>query len=458
MMSKKRVDFSRTIERNLLPIGLLFTALLWVVEALIDTYLFHEDPLSDSLFPYADLHEFIDRAVIAVGLMVFFVYLQRVINLHAQADERLRQSEERFRALVQHASDVITVLEADGTIRYESPAIERVLDYSPEELVGKYAFDYMHTEDRGRVLAAFVKALDEDIPTASAEFRFRHRDGSWRHFEGIGTNLLANPAIEGIVVNSRDVTERKRAEEEIARALRAKSDFMADVSHELRAPLTVLRGEAESGLGEGCDCLHKELLGRVINQSRRISRMVEDLLFLARSDSGTLPLEMRVVSVETFVVELATLAEGLVREHGASLRTTISGQGQMRIDVERIEQAVLALVDNAAKYSQGEQVHFSSSTRSGELCIEIADRGAGITEEELPLIFERFYRTNKTGSGGQSGSGLGLPIAKTLAEIHGGRIEVASRVNEGTKMTLCVPLIERTQPSDRGASGDSHSS
>jgi PAS domain S-box-containing protein len=455
-MTKAKTRIPRSIESNLLTVGLLLTALLWVVEALLDSYVFHEATLVDSLFPYRDLHEFIDRAVVTVGLLLFFFCLQRVINKHAQVDERLRQSEERFRAMVQHASDIITVLEPDGTIRYESPAIEQALDYRPEELVGEFAFDYMHPEDRGQVLEAFVQALDNSTPTATAEFRFRHKDGSWRHFEGVGTNLLLNPAMRGIVVNSRDVTERKRAEEEISRALRAKGDFMADVSHELRVPLTVLQGDVESGLREGCECIHKEILARVIVQSRRILRLVNDLQFLARTDSGTLPLDLRVVSVEAFLDELAMLAEGVAGDHGAYLRTAISGEGRVRIDAERIEQAVLALVDNAAKYSHGKQILLSTTTKSGELCIEITDRGPGIPEDEVPLIFERFHRGRRKDSQEHTGSGLGLPIARTLAEVHGGRIEVATRVNVGTKMTLCLPLLEQIQPTVRAAPGDSH--
>jgi PAS domain S-box-containing protein len=448
---RKKAGYARKIESNLLFMGFLLVIILWVVESLVDTYVFGEDALAESLFPYQDIHELIDRAAIAVGLLVLIGFSQYLINRRFEAEERLQRSEERFRALVQHVSDVITILEVDGTIRYVSPPIERALGYRPEELVGEYAFDYIHPKDKDRVLSAFLKAMDEEIPIVCEEFRFRHKDGSWRYFEGIGTNLLLNPEIQGIVINSRDITERKGAEEKIAQALRAKSIFMADVSHELRTPLTVLQGDAEYGVRMDCECIHKEILRRIIKQSRRISRMVEDLLFLARSDSGTLPLDLRMVSIETFMVELAMLVEGLAKEHGAPLRTSISGEGRLRIDIERIEQTVLALVDNAAKYSRGEPVFFTTSTRSGELCIEITDRGPGIAKDEIPLIFERFHRSNKEKSQGQPGSGLGLSIAKALAEIHGGRIEVASRVNEGTKMALYLPLIDEPQPANRPA-------
>lgn len=123
----------------------------------------------------------------------------------------VRQSEARFGSLIRNALDLITILDADGTIRYESPAVERTFGYQPDELLGRNAFDLIHPEDLSATYAAFVTALDDPGITPTVEFRFRHRDGSWRWLEATGTNLLADPAVGGLVVNSRDVTERKES-------------------------------------------------------------------------------------------------------------------------------------------------------------------------------------------------------------------------------------------------------
>jgi PAS domain S-box-containing protein len=143
-----------------------------------------------------------------------FSKVTRDVTERRRAEEKLRRSEERFRALVQNASDVITVLEADGTIRYESPSIERVLGYRPGELVGKSAFSYVHPDDRRRVAAAFAEAVQSSEST-TVELRFSRKDGSWCHLEAVGRSLLEDPSVRGVVVNSRDVTERKRAEEKL---------------------------------------------------------------------------------------------------------------------------------------------------------------------------------------------------------------------------------------------------
>jgi PAS domain S-box-containing protein len=140
------------------------------------------------------------------------------ITERRSTEEVLRESEERFRTLVQYGSDIITILEADGTIRYESPAVERVLGYRPEEMIGTDAFDYVHPDDLERVLHTFLEGIATNRPTAMEELRFRHADGSWRYLEAVGVNLLDDPTVGGILVNSRDITERKRYQETLRRS------------------------------------------------------------------------------------------------------------------------------------------------------------------------------------------------------------------------------------------------
>jgi PAS domain S-box-containing protein len=128
----------------------------------------------------------------------------------------LRESEEHFRTLIENSSDIITILSPRGKVLFESPSVERVLGYKPEDLVGRNAFDLVHPNDLQEVLTAFSGELKKEAePEEVVEYRFRHRDGSWRFLESIGKNMMHDPHVRGIVVNSRDVTERKRAEERI---------------------------------------------------------------------------------------------------------------------------------------------------------------------------------------------------------------------------------------------------
>jgi two-component system sensor histidine kinase VicK len=273
----------------------------------------------------------------------------------------------------------------------------------------------------------------------------------------IGGLLLAGAALAYAavrVVNElrRLYAEQREATEKVEAASRAKTEFIADVSHELRTPLTVLRGNAQVGLALRGDEEHEELYAEIVEESRRMSRMVEDLLFLARSDSATLPLHFETVSVENLLAELAGRAEVLARERGATLETRLEGEGFVEVDGQKIEQAVLILVDNAAKYGPtGGVITLTSSVRSGELRVGVEDRGPGIPREKLPRIFERFYRLDKARSRRLGGAGLGLPIAKTIVEAHGGHVEAVSRFGEGTKMTLCLPLLAEPNPAGEEA-------
>ena len=147
-----------------------------------------------------------------VGLSVYF----RNINRRKRMERELRKSEERLRAvLVQYGSDIITILEADGTIRYESPALEKVMGYRPEQRVGESVFEYLHPDDLGKAKRRFAGFLNNQESSALIECRFRHADGSWRYLEATASNLLDDPDVRGIVVNTRDVSGRRKMEKEI---------------------------------------------------------------------------------------------------------------------------------------------------------------------------------------------------------------------------------------------------
>jgi diguanylate cyclase (GGDEF)-like protein/PAS domain S-box-containing protein len=144
-----------------------------------------------------------------------FVCLHQDITERKEAEEAIRESEERYRALAQKSSDIVTLLGADGTLRYQSPSVERILGYRPEEMVGENAFDYVHPEDLRRVRREFVKVLADPNLRPIVEYRFRHKDGSWVWLESVGSNLLDDSKVGEFVVNSRDVTERKTLQEQL---------------------------------------------------------------------------------------------------------------------------------------------------------------------------------------------------------------------------------------------------
>jgi signal transduction histidine kinase len=182
---------------------------------------------------------------------------------------------------------------------------------------------------------------------------------------------------------------------------------------------------------------HGEVLREIVDEASRMTRMVEDLLFLARSDSASVPpLEIEEHDLSGVLEEIGSRAMTLARERGAELSTETEVAGRCHLDRTRLSQAVLILVDNAAKYAGGAPIRLIAAEAEGELVITVIDSGPGIPPAELPRVFERFQRGGRRGQG----AGLGLSIARTIVEGHGGRIEAQSVVGDGTTMTIRLPI------------------
>jgi signal transduction histidine kinase len=238
----------------------------------------------------------------------------------------------------------------------------------------------------------------------------------------------------------------------LSRALRTKTDFIADASHELRTPLTVIRGNAEIGLSTADEGVRGAALGDIATEAKRMAGLVDDLLFLARSDAGVPPLEREFVPARWLLRGVAQRAEALARQRGATLTTAIGGDGYLEVDPDRIEQAVLVLVDNAVKHAAaGAEVNLRSESRAGALRIDVVDNGPGIPAEDLPLVFDRFYQVGDRRARKKGGSGLGLSIARSIVQAHGGSLVADSALGRGTTMTIVLPLCPHPEPSPAAA-------
>jgi signal transduction histidine kinase len=260
--------------------------------------------------------------------------------------------------------------------------------------------------------------------------------------------VLAGAGLAYLIV--QNTREKQQAARQLERALESKNAFIADASHELRTPLTVLRANAEVGLSLDRSCVHTELLEEIVQESVRMTAIVEDLLFLARSDADAVPLEREWISLGPFFAELAERAGTLAREYGSALKQELDATGRLWIDGKRIEQVVLILVDNAAKYgASGTPILLHSRIQADRLLVEVRDSGPGIPAPDLPMLFDRFYRVDKARSRKQGGTGLGLAIARSIVEGHGGVIEAESATGIGTTMRFTLPLNHQDQPGGR---------
>lgn len=218
--------------------------------------------------------------------------------------------------------------------------------------------------------------------------------------------------------------------------------FLADISHELRTPLTALRGEAEITLRQGRKPVgvYRDALSRIVQQSEAMTKLIDDLLLLARSETDDVLFTPKPISITPVLTDAARDAKTLGSERRIGIKTDITGETLwVEADPRRLKQAVMILLDNAIKYSAAEQqVGLSLAREGSQALITVTDQGVGIVEKDLPHVFKRFYRGQ--GASHASGNGLGLSIAKWVIEKHGGDISIESAARHGTEVRIRIPI------------------
>lgn len=217
--------------------------------------------------------------------------------------------------------------------------------------------------------------------------------------------------------------------------------FVADASHELRTPISVVRGEADVALTqERTPAEYRESLAIILDESRRLSRLVDDLLNLARADAGRVKLRVQEFYLNDLLAECCRSLQALASARRIELDYRPADDLPFRGDEEMLRRLVVNLLDNAIRYTPpGGKVTASLEARGADLRIRIADTGAGISPEAAPHVFERFYRADKARSRQDGGFGLGLAIVKWIAESHAGAVDFASQPGSGTTFTVTLP-------------------
>ncbi|MCS7061807.1 MAG: ATP-binding protein [Anaerolineae bacterium] len=222
---------------------------------------------------------------------------------------------------------------------------------------------------------------------------------------------------------------------------RSQQRFVADVSHEMRTPLTVIRGNVD--LLRAMGCADKESLDAIAGETDRMTRLVSDLLLLSQADAGMLPMHCEPINVAPLVADVAR-SGAIMADGRVSVESSVAGELIVHGDADRIKQVLLNLVENAVKHTPtGGIVRIvGANTDAGMVLLSVSDTGVGIPPEDLPHVFERFYRVDKSRSRAYGGAGLGLAIAKSIIEAHGGDIEVQSVVGVGTTFNVWLPAYQ----------------
>lgn len=360
--------------------------------------------------------------------------------------ERLRMSERHFRLLAENASDLIALHAPDGAYRYASPAAERLTGYTSAELLQLEPFELVHPDDCETVRLSHRAALDGS--QHRAEYRLHHRDAGYIWLET--THRAPIPASDGqsseVQSTSRDITERKNAETALSASehryrelFKAQQRFVSDASHELRAPLTSISGGLQL-LERYPDLAGEEQL-QILRESRaevwRLSRLITDLLTVARGDASV-SAELETVELHSLLKRAWEAAQRLSDQHHFELVTLepclVIG------NPDRLMQLAVVLLENAVKYTpSGGTVRLALRRTDSAIQLTVSDSGVGIPAEDLPRIFERFFRSSNARSVDPGGTGLGLAIAHQIAVDHQGQLQLESTVGVGTTALVTLP-------------------
>ncbi|MEE8470803.1 MAG: PAS domain S-box protein [Dehalococcoidia bacterium] len=377
----------------------------------------------------------------------------RDITERRQAEEALQEQERHFRALIENSLDVISVLNRDGTIRYESPSIERVLGYSPEELVGTAAFELIHPDDLPGIRETFGQLALEPNRIVQAELRFRHKNGAWRNIEVKGHNLLDDPAVRGVITNFSDITERKQAEEDLSKVManlersnKELEQFAYVASHDLQEPLRMVASYTQL-LGEHfrgqLDDEAASFINYATDGATRMQTLINDLL--AYSRVGTRGKELEPTDCNAVLAQAITNLSIAIGEANATV--TNDELPTVAADSAQLVQLLQNLVANAIKFHSEEAplIHVSAREEGGEWLFSVRDNGIGIEPRFAERIFIMFRRLHKRDQ--YPGTGIGLAVCKKIVDRHGGRIWVESEPAKGS--VFCFTIAKAQTPQSK---------
>ena len=382
--------------------------------------------------------------------------IRHALALHAEERQRwhaeaaLRASEERFRALVENSSDALLLLDADGRVKYMTPSSVRHLGWTPEQLIGRSILEFMHPDDGERVGGRIREALDLPGKSLGGEVRFHHADGSWRIMEGVGVNRLADPAVAGIVVNVRDITERRKLEDQLRQAqkMEAVGQLAGGVAHDFNNLLTAILGYCHLMLDEipEGDPLRLDLL-EIQAAGDRAASLTRQLLAFSRRQM----LQPQVVDINLLVTQLEKLLRRLISEDVELVTALAPGLRPVTVDPASVEQILVNLAVNArdamptggrltietanVDLDEAYAVTHVAMPAGPYVMLAVSDSGQGMDAPTRARIFEPFFTTKEQGKG----SGLGLATVYGIVKQSGGYIWVYSEPGHGTSFKVYLP-------------------
>lgn len=383
--------------------------------------------------------------------------IARDITVRNEIDRELRESEERYRTLVELSPDAVCVHDYGKIIFYNQAAAQIIGALDQHSYIGSSVLDFIHSDYKGSIRQKIYDIQDQGKEYPVEEYPLVRTDGSLVEVEIRSVQYIykGKPVVLAII---RDITERRKAVEmkekmeESKRILdetlaydKLKTEFFSNLSHELRTPLNVMLSAIQLMDLESLDeraILNNRYMGMLKQNCYRLLRLVNNLIDITRMDSGFYELELRNHNIINIVEEITLSVAQYIENHSITLLfDTEIEEKIMACDPDKIERIILNLLSNAIKFTNpGGSITVNIYDKQDKIQVSIQDTGAGIPKDKLSMIFERFRQVDQSITRSQEGSGIGLSLVKSLVEMHKGRVFVQSEYGKGSEFIVELPV------------------
>lgn len=365
-----------------------------------------------------------------------------------QEFSRYLAEEKFYKTVVEDGSDIIFIVDYDANIIYHNPSVKKTVGHI--SLSGRQFFDYIHPS----ILRKFKKAFREstNLPyNSNVEFLFLCDNGDYKYLEFNSINLQHKDGISALILDCRDISGRKKDQEELIKAQKAKEQFLANMSHEIRTPVNGIVGMVNLLSTTLQSNEQIKYLSAIKHSADNLKVIINDILDYSVIESGNLALENIGFDIDYQIKSVIDSLELQANEKGLQLNYDAKNNKCKILigDPVRLSQILINLINNAIKFTNEGEININLNCQQlndhAEAIFEIEDTGIGIDNDKLVHIFDTFKQADESITRKYGGTGLGLAISKQLVELQGGKINVESEVNIGTKFTFSIPYKIGTQ-------------